>query len=688
MRPGKDRSRFLNLSTVNAPENNGRLPLRWFILSAALVLLLFAHSMMVAKGDSVNWDESQHLYSGWLSWKHADFGYNPEVPPLIKMWCAIPLLHRDIQQPAFQGRQFKNEGFALGQKFLAMNGIDRTLLPARFMASLLSVMLAILIFVAAREMFGTGAALFSLALFAFDPNFLAHESYVTTDIGAALTVLLSVYAFYRYIRRPAASRMLLLAVAVGLALTAKFTGVLVVPILALIAIAEIWRSHTERASSRITASALRMLIALCVASAFGFLCIWTIYGFRYQARPAGLELNPSTASYLQDLKSPLSRYAMTFAAQHHLLPEAYIYGLADTKISGDDYPSYFFGKMYPHAPHWYYPAALLIKSTIPFLLLLLLTIAIIVAQRWRAGREVIFLVIPPVVLFSIATLSVFGIGFRHLFSIFPLLYILIGGAAVYLASRGRNWRLVLGILLLWQIETVLAAGRGGWLAYANEAWGGPSHAHLYLSDSNTDWGQQLKAVKSYLDQHPGKPCYFAYFAQGPVDFTDYGIHCQQLPTSSGSWIGFAPMRFDSGPTVSGTIIVSGGNLDGVDRQGKLNPYEQFQTLKPTATIDNSVYIYDGTFTLPLAAALSHAEVAQGLISKKEYDEALKEAEIATQLAPESVDALTALGDALTGLGRVPEAKAAYTKAIQASQTIEPEFQAGGVGALQAKAAGQ
>jgi tetratricopeptide (TPR) repeat protein len=426
-----------------------------------------------------------------------------------------------------------------------------------------------------------------------------------------------------------------------------------------------------------------MLVALCTATAFGLLCIWAIYGFRYQARPAGLELNPSAASYLQQLKSPLSRNAMNLAARHHLLPEAYLYGLADTKISGDDYPSYFFGTMYLHAPHWYYPAALLIKSTIPFLVLLFLTIAVIVIGRWRAGKEIIFLTIPAVALFAVATLSVFGIGFRHLFSIFPPLYILISGAAFYLANRNRKWRPALALLLIWQIVTALVSVPGG-LAYANEAWGGSSHTHLYLSDSNTDWGQQLKMVKTYLDKHTEKPCYFAYFAQGPVDFTDYGIHCQQLPTSSGSWLGFAPMRFDTGPTISGSILISGGNLDGVDRPGKLNPYEQFRAIQPTATIDRSVYVYDGSYTLPLAAAISHAEAAQAFIRQKRYNEALDEAKLATQLAPDSVDALTALGDALSGLGRSSEAKSEYTAALHAAQTIEPEFQAGAVPAIQAK----
>ena len=159
----------------------------WIIalFAAAVILFLFASCIRTAKSDSVSWDESQHLYSGWLSWERGDFGYNPEVPPLIKMWDAIPLLRRDIKVPAYTGDPYKKEGFVLGQRFLAANGIDRTLMPARIMASLLTVLLAITIFFCAGEMFGRNAALFALLLFCFDPNFLAHGAFVTTDIGAS-----------------------------------------------------------------------------------------------------------------------------------------------------------------------------------------------------------------------------------------------------------------------------------------------------------------------------------------------------------------------------------------------------------------------------------------------------------------------------------------------------------------------
>ena len=113
---------------------------------------------------------------------------------MIKMWDAIPLLHRDIKQPAYTGDPFKKEGFVLGQRFLVANGIDPTLIPARIMASLLTGLLATTLFFCAKEMFCNRAALFALCLFSFDPNFLAHGAYVTTDIGASLTMLAAIYA--------------------------------------------------------------------------------------------------------------------------------------------------------------------------------------------------------------------------------------------------------------------------------------------------------------------------------------------------------------------------------------------------------------------------------------------------------------------------------------------------------------
>jgi hypothetical protein len=452
-----------------------------------LVLIFVAQCVSAARKNSVSWDESQHLYSGWLSWKQADFGFNPEVPPLVKMWCAIPLLHRDIAQPAYIGGSFKKEGFVLGQRFLAANGIDRTLIPARLMATILSVLLAITIFLAALEMYGQTAALLALALFCFDPNFLAHSAFVTTDIGASLTLLLSIYLFYRVLKAPSVARVVWLGVAVGMTLTAKFTGIFVVPMMVVISLLDLWNRRDVEMTEQGGASGRQLTMVVAAISAIGLFFVWAIYRFRFSARPANLTLDPVMNQYMQELSSPLSRSVMLWATKHQLLPEAYLYGLADTKVSAASLPSYLFGHLTHQASRWYYPAALTIKSTLPFLILLVVTIVALVSRRWKIRREAIVMMVPPVVLFVIASTSDIGIGFRHLLPIFPMLYILIAGCAAHLVSKNRNLAYALCALLLWQIGTS-ELSRPGLVAYANEAWGGPTKTHRYLTDSNTDWG--------------------------------------------------------------------------------------------------------------------------------------------------------------------------------------------------------
>jgi len=60
--------------------------------------------------NSFTWDEDEHIYSGYMSWQHGDFGLNPEHPPLMKLIAALPLLHLPAKMPSLQNRFFKLEG--------------------------------------------------------------------------------------------------------------------------------------------------------------------------------------------------------------------------------------------------------------------------------------------------------------------------------------------------------------------------------------------------------------------------------------------------------------------------------------------------------------------------------------------------------------------------------------------------
>jgi tetratricopeptide (TPR) repeat protein len=287
--------------------------------------------------------------------------------------------------------------------------------------------------------------------------------------------------------------------------------------------------------------------------------------------------------------------------------------------------------------------------------------------------------------FAVAMGSGMNIGVRHILPVYIFLAVLIAGASANLVAENRRWVYVVVALLLFQAISVTRA-YPAYIAYANELWGGPSQTHLLLSDSSADWGQQLKSTKRYLDQHGIKDCWFIYFAEGVVDYRYYGIPCKPLPTADSFWVGEPA---EAPPAIDGVVLISAGDLSGFEfGAGRLNPYEQFKNLRPTAVIDYGVFVFEGHFEIPLAAALSHNQKAENLMREGKRPEALVEAQQAVALAPDSVQINATLGDILAALGRRDDAHQSYEKALNLAQTVEPQFQVGWVPGLKRKVAGQ
>jgi 4-amino-4-deoxy-L-arabinose transferase-like glycosyltransferase len=622
-----------------------------------------------------------------MSWKHGDFGLNPEHPPLLKLLATAPLLHLPLKMPALQNRFFKLEAFLDGKAFLFQNDANDILFRARMAASLLSLLLMVLVFLATREMFGRVAAFIALGLLAFDPTVLAHGAVVGTDMALSCFLFAAIYAFYRYVKAPSAWRLIVAGVATGLALASKHSAILVFPMLLLLGICEVLRrgESGEKAVSRRSQRALRMVSALVLLTVISIGVLWAFYGFRYQARPAGLQLNPPLADYIQGLSRPRDVWALKTAAHWRLLPESYIYGLADVRYMADFYSTYVLGRDYPKGQWFYFPVAFAVKSSLTFLIMLAMAVWTIASGRLRMWREILFLTIPPVVHFAVAMGSGMNIGVRHILPVYIFLAVLIAGASAKLIAGKRRWVFVVVALLLFQAISVTRA-YPAYIAYANELWGGPSQTHLLLSDSSADWGQQLKSTKRYLDQHGIKDCWFIYFAEGVVDYRYYGIPCKPLPTADSLWVGEAA---EAPPAVDGVVLISAGDLSGFEfGAGPLNPYEQFKQLRPTAVIDYGVFVFEGHFEIPLAAALGHNQKAENLMWEGKRSAALVEAQQAVALAPDSVQINATLGNILAALGRPSDAHQSYEKALNLAQTIEPEFQVGLVPGLEKKVAGQ
>ena len=646
-----------------------------FASAVALLLAVLALELVVpARRQSPVFDEGCHILAGYSAWTRADFGVNPEHPPLVKLLATVPLLRMSLQNVSSPKGFFKLAEFVGGRQFLYSNNAEAIVFRGRMAAATLTILAALLVFTAACEMFGATPALLSLLLFVFEPNLIAHGALVTTDMGMTLFLFATVFALYRYMKKPSAARLAATCVAAGFCLAAKHSGVLWVPILSLLALSEVVRNG---AGSRLARGGrvkhlLRLALSLVVVGVVSLAILWAFYGFRYQARPAGQALVPAFNEYVEQIGHPRAQQLISTLAHYHVLPEAYLYGFTDVLIAPRYVRPYLFGKVYPSGRWFYPPATFVIKSTLGLLLLLLTFPISLALRRVDQWREVLCLSLPPALYCLVAMMSGFNHGIRYLLPVFPFLMILAAFAAWRLARAGKAWRYSVSALVIFHVVSSLRAFPDH-LPYSNEVWGGPANTYKVLSDSNVDWGQQLKITKQYLGERGIKDCWFDYFGRTAADPDYYAIPCQPLPdaieSAFGIWVGVIPSR------VKGTVLISDNELSGnIWGPGELNPYAQFQTIHPEDSIAGGVLVFHGQFDLPLAAATSHNQAASRLLQDSKLSDALAEARAAVQLAPGDVESEVVLGDILMRLNKKEEATAVYERAVSSAQNVYPEFQ--------------
>jgi Dolichyl-phosphate-mannose-protein mannosyltransferase len=663
---------FSESAARNADTPHSSLNRPWVKIAAVVFALLFLEFQLLysVKQDSLTFDEGDHIFAGYMSLKHHDFGLNPEHPPLVKMIAAVPLIGLDLHEPQLQNRFFKDEAYQSGRDFVFQNDHEKVIFRARMAASIFALLVALLAFLMAREMFGTGAGFIALALIVFEPNFLAHGALVTTDTGAAASLLASIYAFYRYVKSPSWGRVVVLGLAAGLFFIVKHSAVLLPPILILLAITELLRPRQAHDETRLRQAA-RLAGALVIAGIIAVGVMWACYGFRYTARPAGLQMNPPLEKALGNLR-PAEAKAITMMARFKVLPESWLYGLADVRSVANTWPCYVFGKIYAHGVWFYFPVAFVIKATLATLIFLPLIVYAIATGKLRSWREILFLSLPPGLYFCISMTSSLNIGVRHILLVFIFLLVLASGAAWSLIQNDRRWIWTIAALLIFHVVSSLRAFPTSYIPYANELWGGPTAVHKYLTDSTTDWGQQLKAVKRYIDERGIKQCWFAYTAEPLISFHAYGIPCKTLPTMDTIWSG---LKTETPPIIEGPVFFSHISLTFYESGSSiLSPYRDFMKLKPTAVIEDGVFVYDGTFNIPYAAALDHAVLSGSLLEQHKPEQALAEAQAGISLASDSLQALMALGEAEKALQKNAEARATFEKALLRVRLMEPTAQ--------------
>jgi 4-amino-4-deoxy-L-arabinose transferase-like glycosyltransferase len=575
-------------------------------LRCILCLLVFAVAFLTLTvssyvRESATWDEPQHLVAGYSALKFHDYRTDPEHPPFIRMWAALPLLGMNgIKMDLQRIDPVASASWVMGGQFFfchdtlyVSNDADHLLYAARFMIVLLGVLLGVLLFCWAHELFGFWPAVVVLGFYALEPNILANCRLVTTDFGVACFAFGVAYFLWRTARRLSAGNLFGLAAFFALAQSSKFSAVLLGPVVLVLLVTRACQMSawpvrigklTELSTRWKRLSVAMAIFAMLVLAAW--VAIWAAYDFRYLPSNAPewrMEFHKDPG-ILQRI--PTLTGVVAWVDEHHLLPNAYNEGFLLGQIKAQKRSGFLAGSYRTEGWWWFFPFAFLIKT--PISVIVLFAAGLILAlNRWKrfVDDDTVYILLPPGAFLAAAILAKLNIGLRHILPAYPFA-LLLGGYAItrLCAARPRPLRLTLAALcLLAIVEFALVYPH--YLAFFNQFVGGPRHGHEYLADSNIDWGQDLKGLKQWMDQHDVHHINLSYF--GTADPAYYNIDCTYLPGGP-----FYDDKRVSSPSLPGFVAVSVTNLRGLYfPPATRDLYKPLLDMEPAAVIGYSIYVY-------------------------------------------------------------------------------------------------
>jgi hypothetical protein len=586
---------------------------------------------------SATFDEPVQTVAAWLRHYDGDFRLNIEDPPLWEEWAALPngpdALKPDLAGPDWRtlldipARQWR----FVTQTLWRTPGIDGATVVNRSRAMMVLIGLALggLIALWSWRLGGPAAAVVATAVYAFDPNFLAHAPLVKNDVAATLVLLGIGFLTWRLGQRATLPILLLLAATCGAALDIKFSCVLIGPILvALLILRALLPGNWETAWGQVNTRSGRLLLAgatLAMAGVVSFGAVWAGYRFRFEpTRDPGLHINTDwvmnhlrgAQNAASDLatgavhanvvwKPDLTTRVSLWALRHHLLPEAWLNGFLFTYATAVLRRSFLFGQMSSIGFFYYFPAAILVKTPVGSLVLFFLALGagifLMLKQSGHFERTwaAVCVLVPPSIYLATALRTHMNIGIRHVLPLYGFACVATGVVASQAIQRWRRPAIAItvGALIGTVIETAAAAPN--FIPFFNAAAGGSRNGVDLLGDSNLDWGQDLPLLAAWQKAHQDTPLYLSYF--GMADPAFYGIRYQPLP---GNYV-FGPSP-DGRPIQSPAVLaISANHLQGISVGTKVGDrYRALRQRAPLAVLGGSIYLFD----VPDAAAARELSV--------------------------------------------------------------------------------
>lgn len=537
------------------------------------MLIMMATSIIE---KSPTYDEIIHVPVGYTYWQTGGFRMDPAQPPGLRMLLAAPLLGMDLF--------FKTNGqawidandlvFSHFWLYAENHNADQIINTARFVVMLLSLLLAILVWLWTRELFGKWAAAIAVLIYAFEPTILAHSRLATLDIGTTMFGILALYLFRRYLLTRTTGAAILAGLSFGMFQITKFSAIIFVPIFVLLVVMALivgYRRGRPWPWRKLLGHAMVFMILAYLVIAFA-------YHFD-SARILTDEGQIAKIEAMMERIAPLDQPVMWVLTKPKIPAGGWLSGvIMQVGHSRRGHEAYLLGQYSDQGWWYYYPLAYLLKTPIALLALLAAGLVIFFKTARIDSFEKWFVAIPMLVFAFFTVTNNIDIGVRYLLPIYPLLFII--AAAVVPKSIADVRNLYRGIFVVLMVAWLMAESLviyPHYLTYFNQIAGGPRGGIRYLADSNIDWGQDLKGLAKYVKDNNIKKITISYFGTANPDyyefpyryFTDEEIHK---------------------PTV-GIFAVSVNNLLNVFTDNKTD-YAWLRFLEPTAVTGNSIYVYD------------------------------------------------------------------------------------------------
>lgn len=374
----------------------------------------------------------------------------------------------------------------------------KDIINGRYVSLLISVLVILLVYFWASDLYGMAAGLFAAFLMSFSPGFLANAVFVTTDSYSVLFLLATFYLMWRMLRRKSFKYFIFFCITVALGQLVKqalFHLYVLIPFTLLI-------------YYLVSKPIVRWMGLLKYVFIFIFIQ-WLVINLGYYFYGTNMRLDDY--HFMSNLFQSVQRIFPPWLRLP--VPKPFVDGLDMTKyydqLGGGFDPVSSFGKVtiLNHfsvgGSFWYYYfVTILFKAPVTYFILTCWAVLILIRKTtFRLFSQHELFLIVPIVYFLLVMSFLYNtqVGIRHLIFLIPLVCILCSSVVPELKANYQ--KIILGITSVYLVISVLNYWKN-YFPYTNELILNKTFAYKYVGASNLEYHQDAGFANEFLQKHP------------------------------------------------------------------------------------------------------------------------------------------------------------------------------------------